>query len=335
MERYIAIDNVCAWPNLTLMPDDAVVATIFNQPTHGGWEGDVECWASQDQGRSWQLRGIPAPHDPGTNRMNVAAGLGHDGSLLVLASGWSHRNPVGMFSSPDKREILPMWACRSKDGGRSWSHQATVTSPGDKLDNLIPFGDIIQLPDDALGACIYGSSPHEDSAYFYTSNDGGQSWGMRGTILEGNANETAPVVLPDGRLLAVSRTLDDAHLELFESADQGATWRNVGPVTLGNQHPGHLLLLKNGHLLLSFGIRNKGLCGVGVRLSEDQGRTWGPPRRIVAVDDTADHGYPATVENEDRTLLTAYYCSGIPEHCRYHMGVVRWQGKDLCAPPAT
>jgi len=55
MERYIAIDNVCAWPNLTQMPDGTIIATIFNQPTHGGWEGDVECWASEDDGRTWHL----------------------------------------------------------------------------------------------------------------------------------------------------------------------------------------------------------------------------------------------------------------------------------------
>ncbi len=28
MEHYIAIDNVCAWPNLTRMPDGAIIATI-------------------------------------------------------------------------------------------------------------------------------------------------------------------------------------------------------------------------------------------------------------------------------------------------------------------
>jgi Na+/melibiose symporter-like transporter len=37
----IAIDNVCAWPNLTKLPDGAIIATIFNQPCHGLWEGDV------------------------------------------------------------------------------------------------------------------------------------------------------------------------------------------------------------------------------------------------------------------------------------------------------
>lgn len=35
LERYIAIDNVCAWPNLTYTPEGNLVATIFNQPSHG------------------------------------------------------------------------------------------------------------------------------------------------------------------------------------------------------------------------------------------------------------------------------------------------------------
>ena len=40
MERYVAVDNVCAWPNLTLMPDGAIVAAIFNRPSHGQEEGE-------------------------------------------------------------------------------------------------------------------------------------------------------------------------------------------------------------------------------------------------------------------------------------------------------
>ena len=124
MERYVAVDNVCAWPNLTRMPDGTVAAIIFSQPTHGGWEGDVECWASEDDGRTWGLRGVAARHEPGTNRMNVAAGLSHDGSLVVLASGHGGRKPAGEYSSARDVNILPIWTCRSVDGGRSWgSHQ--------------------------------------------------------------------------------------------------------------------------------------------------------------------------------------------------------------------
>lgn len=35
MERYVAIDGVCAWPNLTSLPSGELVATVFNQPCHG------------------------------------------------------------------------------------------------------------------------------------------------------------------------------------------------------------------------------------------------------------------------------------------------------------
>ena len=57
----VAVENVCAWPNLTVLPDGAIVATIFNQPSHGSVAGDVECWATEDAGRTWQKRGTPAP----------------------------------------------------------------------------------------------------------------------------------------------------------------------------------------------------------------------------------------------------------------------------------
>jgi hypothetical protein len=70
----------------------------------------VECWASTDGGRIWKLRGVPAPHEPGTNRMNVAAGTANDGALIVLASGWGGQNFRG--------KILKPWANRSTDVGR-------------------------------------------------------------------------------------------------------------------------------------------------------------------------------------------------------------------------
>ena len=83
MERFLAGDNVCAWPNLTQMPDGRLIVTIFNQPAHGTLPGDIECWESRDEGRFWQRCGVPAPHAPGTNRMNVAVGLARDSALIV------------------------------------------------------------------------------------------------------------------------------------------------------------------------------------------------------------------------------------------------------------
>lgn len=331
MERYVAIDNVCAWPNLTLLPNGDLVATIFNQPTHGGWEGDVDCWASTDGGRIWTYRGTPAPHEPETNRMNVAAGLTNDGSLVVLASGWGNRPKPGTHRGhriPEESDILPMWVCRSADQGQTWTRSdAPVLPPPGGPTRLIPFGDVVKLADGTLGVCIYSWSPttKEHNTYFYASDDDGRSWASRGTIRNGNINETTPVVLPDGRVLVAGRTLDDQHLDLLASDDHGTTWACLGAVTLGMQHPAGLLLLRDGKILLTYGIRNAGLYGVGCRTSGDQGKTWSPPRVLVDFETATDGGYPASVELADGTLITAYYCNRTKAHHRYHVGILRWR----------
>lgn len=326
IDRFIAIDNVCSWPNLTMMPNGSIIATIFNQPTHGGWEGDVECWYSEDKGRSWILQGIPAPHEPSTNRMNVAAGLANNGNLLVLASGWSKRNPIGNYSSPHDGEILPIWVCCSEDMGKSWTHAEIEVIGAEKPNKIIPFGDIVQLPDKNLGACLYGAEGNGVfSAYFYVSRDDGQTWSKQGCIGESNYNETAPLLLDDGRLLCASRTGNPQHLELFESEDQGKSWAASSALTLGSQHPGHLLRLNDGAILLTYGIRNKGLYGLGARISRDQGKTWEAPIVLLDFETATDGGYPASVQFEDDMIVTAYYCNQTPAHQRYHTGVIRWK----------
>ena len=79
MQRFIAIDGVCAWPNMTRLDEDELLVAIYNRPVHGRWHGDVEAWASTDGGRSWEKRGVAAPGEPPGNRMNVAGGRAANG----------------------------------------------------------------------------------------------------------------------------------------------------------------------------------------------------------------------------------------------------------------
>ena len=323
MERYIAIDNVCAWPNLTPMPDGRIVATIFNQPCHGQWEGDVECWESADEGRFWKRCGVPAPHEPETNRMNVAAGLARDGALVVIASGWGGKD--------FRDHTLPAWVCRSTDGGRTWERDGGFPPP-DGMSNIIPFGDIIQLPDGDLGASGYvhkaiGERKVSRSC-FVRSRDDGRTWGEHVAIAE-TYNET-DLLCPDGqRLIAAARSSRGGCLELYESEDGGKSWVDRGPLTGPCQHPAHLVKLSDGHTVVTYGIRYRGLYGVGARVSEDDGRTWMSPMVLVSVDDAFDGGYPSSVEVSDGNILTAYYASGVRAHTRYHMGVVRWNVQEI------
>ena len=345
MERYIAIDGVCAWPNLTQMPNGEIIATIFNQPCHGKWSGDVECWGSTD-GRFWQKRGTPAPHEAGTNRMNVGAGLAADGALIVLASGWSHRvprpDPMPVYphdaTTPEEAarydftqaSVLDPWVCRSTDGGRTWTRDGRVERP-EMMANLIPFGDIALDSERRPCASFYGWDNKSDRrrgdrfSWFFRSPDDGRTWKPVCLIGNGNHNETTLLHLGGGRWLAAARTAAEKAIEMFASADDGATWTSNGLVTFPGQHPAQLLRLADGRILFCFGLRNIGLRGVGARVSDDEGRTWGAPRVLVTYDLDADGGYPASAQIADGTIVTAYYSSSAPAHQRYHMGVVRWK----------
>ena len=137
--RSVAVDNVCAWPNLNVLRDGTIVGIIHNRPSHGKMEGMVECWASKD-GEFWEKRGNPAPNDPHTVRMNVAAGLAKNGDLVVICSGWTvdPQTVRPADAAPFRAVILSNWVCRSADGGRTWDADEGVPRSGERLGYVGP-----------------------------------------------------------------------------------------------------------------------------------------------------------------------------------------------------
>jgi hypothetical protein len=100
----VAVDAVCAWPNLTTLPDGTILATIHNQPSHLQQPADVDCWASADGGVTWTKRGTPAPRDDQhAARGMVAAGLARNGDLIVITTG--HADTIA--SRPGHGPITP------------------------------------------------------------------------------------------------------------------------------------------------------------------------------------------------------------------------------------
>ncbi len=155
--RLIAIDNVCAWPNLLKLNDGTLVAIVFNQTNHGRAEGDVDCWGSAD-GLSWKKLSTITQHEQQTNRMNHAAGLNANGDLVVLCNGWDKVAPQRYAESRTIQTVV----CISRDGGRTWTRPQQLVAL-EKSDCGYP--DAIELPGGRLIVAYYADRITQHQRY--------------------------------------------------------------------------------------------------------------------------------------------------------------------------
>lgn len=329
LERYVAIDNVCAWPKLTVLANGSLAAAIFSQPSHGGAQGDVACYTSVDGGRNWSLAGTPAPHEPGTLRANHAIGVASNGDLVVLAAGWK------LDASDKKVHLLPCWVCRSSDAGKTWTRTERFPAGPDNY-VLVPFGNISAGADGALRVSAYvyraDRQPRVDTCVVLRSADDGRAWEIFGEIGNRVHNETDIAHLGNGRWLAASRALNPPDTPkghttgILVSEDDARTWKPTGFSTAPNEHPGDLCVLRDGRVVFTYGSRRDGRFGTVACVSNDGGRNWSEPFELASYTNR-DSGYPSTVQTKEGPLVTAYYARSSREHHRYHMGVVIWEWK--------
>jgi len=115
-------------------------------------------------------------------------------------------------------------------------------------------------------------------------------------------------------------------IDLFESTDNGRTWRQSSrPVpevgSVGN--PPALIRLRDGRLCLTYGYRAAPF-GIRARLSEDGGKSWGEVIHLRDDGGCSDLGYPRTIQRSDGTLVTTYYFNEHPTTERY-IAATLWQ----------
>jgi len=210
--------------------------------------------------------------------------------------------------TPEERKAqLGEWIIRSTDGGRSWSSQipTIVNSPHGPT----------QLRD---GRLLYAGKElwtEQNRIGVAESLDDGQTWRWLAEIptRAGDAagkgyHELHAVEAADGRLIVQIRNHNkesSGETLQTESTDGGKTWSEPHPIGVWGL-PSHLLKLRDGRLLMTYGYRRKPF-GNLARVSEDHGKTWSEPLTISADGPNGDLGYPSTVESADGTLLTIWY----------------------------
>lgn len=199
------------------------------------------------------------------------------------------------------------WLIRSTDGGRTWSARlpTIVNSPHGPLQlrdgRLLYAGKQLWSAERKIGVAV--------------STDDGQSWSWLADIptrpgdnARDSYHELHAVEAGDGTLIAHIRNHSQQNArELLqtESRDGGRSWSVPHPIGVWGL-PAHLLKLRDGALLVSYGHRRAPF-GNQARVSVDHGRTWSEALTISADGSGGDLGYPSTVELADGSLLTVWY----------------------------
>ena len=330
----------CGWPTLARRRNgQLLVAYSGGREGHVCPFGRVELIQSNDGGRTWLWPRVlmdTAIDDRDSGVVETAKGsilvttftsLAYE-SLLERAE----KNPASFnkdswpqaperldrwraahqrLTADERKSQLGVWMLRSTDGGVSWSapYRCLVNSPHGP----------IQLSDGRIlyaGKALWEASLEDakNRVGFAESIDDGATWRWLADLPErpgdtaGQYHELHAVEAADGRLIAHIRNhnrANEAETLESESSDGGKTWsvpRSIGVWGL----PSHLLRLKDGRLLMTYGHRREPL-GNQARVSGDHGRTWSGPIIVSGDGTNPDLGYPSTVQLDDGSLVSVWY----------------------------
>lgn len=223
-----------------------------------------------------------------------------------------------------RRAQLGEWVIRSADGGLSWSPpiRTVLNSPHGPT----------QLKD---GRLLYAGKELWTEAGrigVVQSTDDGLSWkwlseipSRPGDSVKKGYHELHQVETEDGRIVVQIRNHNSVNANetlQCESADGGRTWTVPAPIGVWGL-PSHLLKLRDGRLLMTYGHRRAPF-GNQARLSADHGRTWSDPISLSTDGAGGDLGYPSTVELTDGVLLTVWY-EKLSAPARAVLRQVRWK----------
>lgn len=312
-ERITVATTEGYFPVLIQLKNGNLVGMFRGGAPHVGIKGRLESVISRDGGRTWSKPDtvIDGPEDD----RNPAFGQLSNGDLLLAFSVLRGYDATGLHLAAkirSDRVIDGVYLMRSSDGGNTWS-KPERSEPIHALQKggatISSFGKMVQLKDGTVLMSVYCEfwDGRGNRTFVARSLDNGRTWGDISQVGQ-DVNETALLPLSDGSILAAMRSVTTAHLSTSISKDAGRTWSQPVVLTKEMEHPADLILLKNGDVLLSYGVRNAPF-GVAALLSHDGGKTWDTEHKIILADDTGniDCGYPSSIQLPDGRIVTMYY----------------------------
>ncbi|MEN8202436.1 MAG: exo-alpha-sialidase [Bacteroidota bacterium] len=308
------------WPSIAKTESgELLVVFSGNRDAHVCPFGITQMVRSSDQGKTWTepetINNTPLDdRDPGiletkegTLLVNWFTSLAFDKETYYEKNpSWKlHADSLG---NATKKHWIGNWTRRSPDGGLSWEE---------------PVKQLVSAPHGPIelsgGSLLYVGTANinnEKTIGVEKSLDDGQTWQLIASVPINDKDTIAyyhephVVELSDGKLIAMFRYNPPDHKNSFlrqsESNDGGESWTTTHKTGIWG-YPPHLIQLRNGWILLSYGVRHEPF-GEMACISRDGGLTWDTDKEIMVNPAmNSDLGYPASVQLDNGSILTVYY----------------------------
>ena len=300
------------FPVMIKLRSGDLLAVMRGGGQHVDIRGRLDMVSSKDGGKSWSAPWTVV--DEQFDDRNPALGQLPDGTVLLAYSIAKNYDETGLkFKGTRKDRVFDgVYLMRSSDKGRTWTKpersEAIHQFYGDH--GLVsPYGKMAIARDGTLLMAVYFEFFDERGfqSYLFRSKDKGRTWGDPTRMGDGY-NETGITTLRDGTLLAALRSGKGQHIAITRSQDMGRTWSAPVQATADMEHPGDLVQLRDGRVLLTYGVRNVPR-GVHAMYSGDGGLTWDKEHKVVITNDApnVDCGYPSSVELKNGEIATVFY----------------------------
>ena len=313
--RFVVTAMGGYWPVVQRLPNGHLGVVTRDGDFHVGQRGRLVILTSPDGGESWSHSTVISGE--GSDNRNPAFGVAADGTLLVsfikqvnyTAGHYDRQRGLptpGHYKDRQKGLPTPLYISRSEDNGATWSPGELAKVDGrESWPVSSPFGKMVTLEDGTVLMSYYLSA----TAFLIRSHDGGRAWVDRVALAKG-FGETALCHLGGQRFVAMLRSATEGDRGLWQtdSEDGGYTWTEPRRITPDMEHPGDVIRLRDGRLLLTYGRRVTPY-GIQGMISRDDGRTWDADNKVLLVADSGDfdQGYPSSIQRDDGAIVTVYY----------------------------
>jgi len=276
---------------------------------------------SLDGGETWTIE------NPGRQGVLVGAAGGRHGTL---PSGTKETEPVDCPGGIDFTHTDFAMTCRmagtdegqsrfyySYDRGRTWKGPFKLPLFGQP--GIAARTDyIVNGPHDCLVFLTASKKNNREGRVLCArTQDGAATWRLVGQVgpePEGYSIMPSSVRLSANELITTIRCRAGADaqgkswIEAWKSPDEGKSWSLLNPliVDTGEGNPPHLMLLADGRLCLTYGVRAAPF-RISAKFSMDGGRTWSDEKVLRDDGGNRDLGYVRSVQRPDSKIVTVYY----------------------------